>query len=140
RMNAANISLWLALLIQLALGVAVYRANYRNHANQSFLILSIFISAWLLFLQSASAATDAAKAELWIRSSWAIGVLVINGFNLLRLGILCRDTGWKQIGRRSALLATPSLIAIAVCYSKAFLRSATLPHRDAGHELIPVPN
>ena len=68
-MNAANVSLWLALLIQFGLGVAVYRANYRNHANQSFLILSIFISAWLLFLQFASAATDAAKAELWIRSS-----------------------------------------------------------------------
>ena len=32
-MNAANISLWLALLIQFGLGLAVYRANSRNHAN-----------------------------------------------------------------------------------------------------------
>jgi hypothetical protein len=93
-MNAANISLWLALLIQFGLGLAVYRANSRNHANQSFLILSFFISAWLLILQFAFTATDATKAEFWIRNSWPAGVLVVNGFNLLRLGILCRDTGW----------------------------------------------
>src|ERR1041385_4886329 len=138
-MNPANISLWLALLIQLGLGVAVYRANFRNHANQGFLILSCFISAWLLSLQSALSSHAAAQAEFWIRNSWTAGVLVINGFNLLRLGILCRETGWKQIGRRSALLAALSAIAIAICYSKAFLRSATIPPR-ASHELIPVPD
>src|SRR5437762_1934063 len=139
-MNAANISLWLALLIQFGLGLAVYRANSRNHANQSFLILSFFISAWLLFLQFAFAANDAAKAEFWIRNCWAAVVLVVNGFNLLRLGILCRDSGWKQIGRRSALLAALSAITIAICFSKAFLRSATIPLGDTGHELIPIPN
>src|ERR1041384_2454520 len=139
-MNAGSISLWLALLIQFGLGIAVYRANFRNHANQSFLILSCFISAWLLFLQFAFAQHDAAQAEFWIRNSWAAGVLVINGFNLLRLGILCRDSGWKQIGRRSALLAVPSAIAIAVCYTKYFLRGATIPKGDTGHELIPVPD
>jgi PAS domain S-box-containing protein len=138
-MNAANISLWLALLIQFGLGLAVYRANSRNHANQSFLILSFFISAWLLILQFAFTATDATKAEFWIRNSWPAGVLVVNGFNLLRLGILCRDTGWKQIGRRSALLAALSTITIATCYSKAFLHAATIPQRDTGHELIPIP-
>src|SRR5947207_407164 len=137
-MNAGNISLWLALLIQIGLGLAVYRANSRNHANQSFLILSFFISAWLLSLQIAFAATDAAKAELWIRNAWASGVVMVNGFNLLRLGILCRDSGWKEIGRRSAGLAVPSLVAIACCYTPFFLRSAEL-RRESGHELIPLP-
>ena len=140
-MNAGNFSLWLALLIQFGLGLAVYRANSRNHANQGFVILSFVMSAWLLFLQLAFSANEAAKAEFWIRHSWGAGVLVVIGFNLLRLGILCRDTGWKQIGRRSALLATLSALAIALCYSKAFLRSATIPpQHDAGHELIPVPD
>ena len=89
-MNVGNISLWLALLIQFGLGLAVYRANPRNHANQAFLVVSLFISAWLLSLQFAFDATDPIKAELWIRNAWASGVLMVNGFNLLRLGILIR--------------------------------------------------
>ncbi len=108
-MNAATISLWAALLIQIGLGVAVYRANYKNHANQSFFVVSFFISAWLLSLHFAYNATEAGAAEFWIRNSWATGVLVVNGFNLLRLGILCRDSGWKQIGVRAASLGIPSL-------------------------------
>ncbi|HEY2139117.1 MAG TPA: histidine kinase N-terminal 7TM domain-containing protein, partial [Chthoniobacterales bacterium] len=137
-MNASNISLWLALLIQLGLGLAVYRANSRNHANQSFLIVSLFICAWLLALQCAFDATDPARAAIWIRNAWASGVLMINGFNLLRLGILCRDSGWKEIGRRVTGLAIPSLIAIAACYTPYFLRSAEI-RRESGHELIPLP-
>ena len=136
-MNAANISLWLALLIQLGLGLAVYRANSRNHANQSFLLVSFFISAWLLSLQFAFDSTDAVKAAFWIRNSWAAGVLMVNGFNLLRLGILCRDSGWKEIGRRSAGMAIPSLVAIACCYTPFFLRSAEI-RRESGHEMIPL--
>jgi len=137
-MNAGNISLWLALLIQFGLGLAVYRANSRNHANQSFLLLSFFISAWLLSLQIALDAADAAKAELWIRNAWASGVVMVNGFNLLRLGILCRESGWKEIGRRSAGLTVPSLVAVACCYTPFFLRSAEI-RRESGHELIPLP-
>jgi nitrogen-specific signal transduction histidine kinase len=138
-MNAATISLWAALLIQIGLGVAVYRANYKNHANQSFFVVSFFISSWLLSLHLAYNATEAGAAEFWIRNSWAAGVLVVNGFNLLRLGILCRDGGWKQIGLRSASLAVPSLAAIALCYTRWFLRSASIPEGNTGHELIPVP-
>jgi hypothetical protein len=137
-MNAGNISLWLALLIQFGLGLAVYRANSRNHANQSFLIVSLFISAWLLSLQFAFDATDPAKADLWIRNAWASGVLMINGFNLLRLGILCRDSGWREIGRRCAWLAVPSLVAIGICYTPYFQQSAQI-RRESGHELIPLP-
>jgi nitrogen-specific signal transduction histidine kinase len=138
-MNAATISLCAALLIQIGLGVAVFRANHRNHANQSFFVVSFFISAWLLSLHFALNAVQAGPAEVWIRHSWAAGVLVVNGFNLLRLGILCREGGWKQIGRRSASLAIPSLAAIGLCYLRAFLRSASIPEGNSGHELIPVP-
>jgi PAS domain S-box-containing protein len=137
-MNAGNISLWLALLIQFGLGLAVYRANSRNHANQSFLIVSFFISAWLLSLQFAFDASDPAKAELWIRNAWASGVLTVNGFNFLRLGILCRDAGWKEIGKRCLWFAVPNAGAIALCYTSAFLRSAEI-RRESGHELIPLP-
>ena len=138
-MNVATISLWLALLIQFGLGLAVYRANSRNHANQSFLILSLFISTWLLSLHFAYNATDAATAAFWIRNAWAGGVLMMNGFNLLRLGILCRESGWHEIGKRSARFAIPGLVAIASCYTNLFLRSAEIRRGESGHELIPLP-
>jgi nitrogen-specific signal transduction histidine kinase len=137
-MNAANISVGLALLIQIGLGLAVYRSNSRNHANQSFLILSFFISAWLLSLQFAFAASDPAKAAFWIRTSWVSGVLMVNGFNLLRLGILCRDSRWKEIWKRCAWLGVPTLVVVSLCYTPWFLRSAKIP-RESGHEAIPVP-
>ena len=111
-MNAATIPLWVALLIQIGLGLAVYRANSRNHANQSFLIVSVFISAWLVSLQFAfNADRSGAQPNFGSGNSCASGVLIVNGFNLLRLGILCRDGGWREIGRRLAPLAVPSLAA-----------------------------
>jgi nitrogen-specific signal transduction histidine kinase len=137
-MNAANISLWLALLIQLGLGLAVYRANSRNHANQSFLILSVFISSWLLSLHLAFAATEPEKAAFWIRNAWAGGPMIILGFNLLRLGILCRDRGWREIWRRWAWFGIPGLVAVSACYTPLFLRSAEI-RQDEGHEMIPLP-
>jgi PAS domain S-box-containing protein len=137
-MNAANISLWLALLIQFGLGLAVYRANSRNHTNQSFLLLSLFISAWLVSVQLAFNSTEAAVAEVWIRNAWATAILMVNGFNLLRLGIICRERGWKEIGRRSAKIAVPSVIAIACCYTPLFLQSAEI-RGDSAHEMIPRP-
>jgi nitrogen-specific signal transduction histidine kinase len=138
-MNVAAISLWLALLIQAGLGLAVYRANSRNHANQSFLIVSFFISAWLLSLHFAFNATVATQAEFWIRNAWASGMFVVNGFNLLRLGILCQEAGWREIWKRSAGLAMPSLVAIAVCYTNPFLRYAEIRASETGSKLIPLP-
>jgi nitrogen-specific signal transduction histidine kinase len=138
-MNAETIPLWLALIIQVGLGLAVFRANPRNYANQSFLIVSLFISAWLVSLQFAYNATDAAGAEFWIRNAWASGILLVNGFNLLRLAILCRESGWREIGKRSARFAIPCLVTIASCYTPYFLRYAEVRRGESGHELIPLP-
>src|SRR4051794_22902649 len=137
-MNPAAISLWAALLIQIGLGVAVFRANSKNHANQSFFVVSFFISAWLLSLHFAYNAAEAGAAESWIRNAWATGVLVVNGFNLLRLGILCRNSGWKQIGARAANIGVPSLVAIALCYTTSFLRYAEIRGGSATPD-IPLP-
>ena len=125
-MNPQSLPLWLALFIQIGLGVAVFRANSKNYANQSFLFVSVIISGWLLSLHFAYNATSPGEAEFWIRNASASGPLIINGFNLLRLAILCRESGWREIGKRSAFLAIPSLIVIALCYTPAFLRHAEL--------------
>jgi len=138
-MNAETIPLWLALVVQLGLGVAVYRANPRNYSNQSFLVVSLFISAWLLSLQYAFSATLSGQAELWIRHASASGILIINGFNLLRLAIVFRDKGWREIGKHSALLAIPSIPVIALCYTDSFLKYAQLRSGQPQNDLIPQP-
>jgi PAS domain S-box-containing protein len=137
-MNAASIPLWVALCVQLGLGIAVFRANSRNNANQSFFIVSLFILAWLVSVDAASNSVRPSAAEFWIRGAWASGVLVVNGFNLLRLGIVSREGGWKEIGRRSAGLAIPSLIAISLCYTNSFLRYVEI-RGGAARQDIPLP-
>jgi PAS domain S-box-containing protein len=138
-MNTETLPLWLALLIQLGLGLAVFRANPRNYANQGFLVVSLIISAWLLSLQFAFNAVRTRDAEFWIRNASAGGILIINGFNLLRLAIVCRESGWREIGNRSALLAVLSVPAIALCYTHPFLQYAQLRGGQTSHSLVPQP-
>lgn len=137
-MNVERLPLWLALLSQLGLGLAVFRANYKNYANQTFLLASFFILVWLLSLHFAFNAVQASRAAFWIRAASVSGILIINGFNLLRLAINYRDSGWPEIGKRELSLAIPSIAVIALCYTDYFLRAVQF-RRDQVHDLIPHP-
>lgn len=125
-MNSQSLPLWLALFMQLGLGLAVFRANPRNYANQSFLLVSAIICGWLLSLHFAYNALRAEEAELWIRNASASGLLIVNGFDLFRLAIVHRERGWREIGKRSVLLLAPCLLVIGLCYTPLFMRSAEL--------------
>ena len=57
--------------MQLGLGVAVFRANSKNYANQSFLSVSIILAAWLLSNNFAYLATQAGEAAFWIQNASA---------------------------------------------------------------------
>jgi len=123
-MNSQSLPLWLALFIQLSLGVAVFRANPKSYSNRSFLFVSLVLCTWLISLHFAFRATSAGEAELWIRNASAAGPLIIYGFNLLRLAILFRESGWREIGRRSIPLLIPSVFILGFCYTPLFLRFA----------------
>jgi two-component system sensor histidine kinase AtoS len=138
-MSTESLPLWLALFTQLGLGLAVYRANYRNYANQSFLLVSLSILTWLLSLHLAYNALQAREAAFWIRSASAAGILVVNGFNILRAAIMCRESGWRGIGKRTLPLAIPSAIVMVLCYTPLFLRYAELRRAREAQELIPHP-
>ena len=125
-MNIESVPLWLALFLQLGLGLAVFRANPKSYVNQSFLLVSVILSAWVVSLHFALGATDPGAAAFWIRNASLSGLLMAIGFNLLRLAILCREGGWRDIWRRSSVLALSSLIAGAVCYTPLFLRYAEI--------------
>src|SRR5438477_162986 len=125
-MNSQSLPLWLALFMQLGLGLAVFRANPRNYANQSFLLVSAIICGWLLSLHFAYNSVRAEEAELWIRNASSIGLLIVNGFYLFRLAIVYRERGWREIGKRSLLLFIPRLLVIGLCYTPMFLHGAKL--------------
>src|SRR3954469_7965161 len=138
-MNPETIPIWLAIAAQIGLGLSVFRANHRSYSNQSFLLLLGFICAWLLSLEFAFSAPEGAKAEIWIRNASACGILILNGFYLLRYAIVCRDRGRREIARRLMPLVLISLPGLALCYSKGFLRSAVMRFDvNAGH-LVPEP-
>jgi PAS domain S-box-containing protein len=136
-MNPESIPIWLALVAQAGLGLAVFRANHRSYSNQSFLALSSLLSAWLLCLHFAYNARGEKEAELWIRNASACGVLIVNGFYLLRFAITSREGGWREIGRRLLPIAACSMPALALCYSSLFLRYVTIP-TDVAH-VVPQP-
>jgi nitrogen-specific signal transduction histidine kinase len=138
-MNAEAIPLWLALLTQLGLGFGVYRANPKSRSNQTFLVLSLAVSAWLLSLQFAFNSANAEQAAFWIRNSLATGILIVNGFNLLRLGILGGAAPWREIVRSSVALLLPSIVIIGLCYTPWVVRYAVIPPGQHAHELIPNP-
>jgi len=125
-MNIESIPLWLALFLQLGLGIAVFRANSRNYVNQSFLLVSVILSAWLVSLHFAFGATQAGSAAFWIRNASASGPLIAIGFDLFRLAIVCREGGWRDIWRRSTILALSSVVVMAMCYTPWFLRYAEI--------------
>ena len=77
------------------------------------------------------------EAEIWIRAASVSGILVVNSFNLLRLAILHRNSSWQEIGWRSAGLAIPSLILIALCYTHLFLRFARIQVEAGQQGLAP---
>lgn len=137
-MNLEALPLWLALLTQLGLGVVVFRANTQGRNNQAFLVVSLFISCWLLCLQFAFNARDSADAELWIQHASACGILMVNGFNLLRLAILCRG-GWPEIIRRCLPLALLSLGAIALCYAPSFIETVQVRSGPSPEGFVPRP-
>ena len=58
---------------------------------------------------------------------------------MLRLAIVCRETGWREISKHSAPLAILSVPAIALCYTHFFLRSAQLGGGQTQNGLIPQP-
>src|SRR6476469_1251881 len=133
-MNLESLPLWLALFLQLGLGLAVFRANSKNYVNQAFLLLSVILSAWLVSLHFAFGSTDAGAAAIWIRTASASGPLIAIGFNLLRLAILCREGGWRRIWRESAILTGASVVIAGICYTPLFLRYAEIRSGE-----IPLP-
>ena len=139
-MNAETIPLWLALLIQLGLGLAVFRANPKNYSNQSFLIVSLFISAWLLSLQFAFNAAHANRPSSGFvthrrqRNPHHQRIQPAQVSDRLSRQRMARN---RQTFRASG--AAEHRRHIALCYTHFFLKHAQLRGGQMQNSLIPQP-
>lgn len=127
RMNFLQISLPIALALNLALGIIVFWTNSKRTANQVFFTLSVSFTIWLTCLKLALTAQSAQKAELWIRQSSAAAIFIPTIFNALRHSLNFRNESWFRIFGRSKYWLFQNALVIFLCQTHFFLYGAQLP-------------
>ena len=125
-MNNTTFPTLAAIVLQIALGIAVFQANRRRLANQCFLLLSLTIAGWLGSLYCAFSAQTSSAAEFGIRQASATSVLYLATLNLLRLSVRQKLGSWGKLLAHSKtwLLATVGIVVL--CQTKFFLHGAEL--------------
>ena len=131
-MTTGPTPIFVAVLVQLGLGLVVFQSNRLRKSNQCFLLLSALISAWLGTLYCAFRARSGFTAELSIREANAIAALLFPAFNLLRLSIRHRQETWRQILWRSRFWLIAAGAMVVLCHTKFFLTGARLSHNVGG--------
>jgi PAS domain S-box-containing protein len=126
-MNSATTPTVTAIIIQLALGFAVFQANSKRTSNQCFLLLSLVISSWLGSLYLAFIAQSPRIAEFAIREASAAGALYLAVLNLLRLSVGQKQQRWSDVLSRSRLWLLITVAVVLLCQTKLFLLSARMP-------------
>src|ERR1700730_15235369 len=125
-MTSATIPTVGALLVQLALGLAVFQANRHRRANQCFLLLSLVIDAWLASLYFAITANSAEVADFAIREASAAGALYLATLNFFLLSISQNLHSWRAILRDSRIWLPVTGGIVILCQTKAFLKGAEI--------------
>jgi PAS domain S-box-containing protein len=133
-MSGPAISTFLAMAIQIVLGLAVFFAQPKRRSNQCFLILSMAICTWIGSLLLTFNAKTEAIAEFGIREASAAAALIFAAFNLLRVSISSRQKEWGHILGRSRVWLIVTAGVVVFCQTQLFLHGAHLPAR-VGHDL-----
>jgi nitrogen-specific signal transduction histidine kinase len=125
-MNSAAAPTFVALIIQVALGLVVFQANRHRLANQSYLLLSLTITAWLATLYLVFVAATPSAAEFSIRLASVAGAFVLTSLNLLRLSIASKNRGWRDVlyASRFWLIAATGIAVLSS--TKWFLKEAQI--------------
>ncbi len=136
-MNTDTTPTLAALILQLALGLAVFQSNARRRSNQCFLLLSLTFVAWLGSLYFTFTAKSAESAEFYIRQVSAAGALYLFVFDLLLTSIRRPNQTWKRVLHDSIVGLIATLAVIVLCQTTFFLQGVRLS-RAAGISL-PTP-
>src|SRR5690349_20830677 len=135
-MNSSTFSILAALVVQVALGLAVFHANRHRKANQCFLLLSLVAAAWLCSLYYILTARFPELATFWIRQASSCGALLLMVFNLLRLSIRNEGKTWRKILSQSWVWLVMTAVLVAFCQTKFFLEGARFSQKTGA--FIPV--
>jgi PAS domain S-box-containing protein len=125
-MNPNAVPTITAMVVQLALGVAVFYANPKRRSNQCFLLLTFVITAWLSGLLIAFSSRSEFAARVGIRQASAAGFVYLVTINLLRLSIAGERDSWSKIFRASRLWLMAAAIVVILCQTPLYLRHAKL--------------
>lgn len=139
-MNSATTPTLIAILVQLALGLAVFQAATHRKSNQCFLLLSIGIASWLGALYLTFIANTAEAAAFYIRQVSAAGALTLYAFNPLRIALRQPNLSWRNIFKQSRLWLIASIAIAVLCQTSFFLRGAAFSHTGKLPFATPVPN
>jgi PAS domain S-box-containing protein len=137
-MSGATVPTIGAIALQLILGLAVFQANPKRRLNQCFLLLSLVIIGWVCSLHFARTATTPIVAEFSIRQASVAGALCLVVFNLLRLCLLQREQGWRNILGRSRVWLIGAIGVVALCQTDFFLQEARIPNPVGSAAPIPL--
>ncbi|MBU0678152.1 MAG: PAS domain-containing protein [Verrucomicrobia bacterium] len=120
------------------LGVAVFWANTQRGTNRVFLVFSIIMSSWLVFLAMAFTTTNMDLAARAIQGAGASAAFLPLAFYWMRVSITERGAKGKSLFLKSPIwLALASLVAV-MCFTSFYLKAAVLPE-GAGPGAIPEP-
>ncbi len=126
-MNSQAVPILVALVIQAAVGFAVFITNRHRKATQSFLVLSIAMICWLASLYFGSTSHDLVFVAANMRVAFAAAVLILLALNFLRHSTVQPDATWRDILRHSRGWITLALAMIIFCQSNLLLRGARFP-------------
>jgi PAS domain S-box-containing protein len=127
-MSGATLPIYVAIAIQLTLGLIVFQANWHRKANQCFLLLSLITAGWLGSLSLVVATRHAAIAAISIRQASVFGLLILLSLNLLHLALTEKQPSWGEILRRNRFWLLTTAGAIVFCQTKYFLQGVRFSH------------
>ncbi|MDQ6911617.1 MAG: ATP-binding protein [Verrucomicrobiota bacterium] len=137
-MNSAIAPTVAAIVLQLALGLAVFQSHPRRKSNQSFLLLSIVFVAWLACLYLIFTAKTTEAAAFFIRQVSVAGAVALYVFNILRLSLSHPNYTWSNVLRRTRIWLLLLLAITAICQTPFFLRGAVLSEGKGASAPVPI--
>ena len=124
-MSLISIAHFLGIAISFILGALVFHTNPRRRTNQFFLMLSILLMTWLIFMAIAFLYRDVRTVAMCVRGCMMAGALIPLSFDWLRVSIMQPDKSRWWIFTNSPVWLIVSLIVAGISLTHFFVLGAT---------------
>jgi two-component system nitrogen regulation sensor histidine kinase GlnL len=138
-MTLISIAHFLGIAISFSTGAFVFLTNPRRRTNQFFLMLSILLTIWLIFMAIAFLYPDVNTVAMCVRGCMMAGAMIPLSFDWLRVSIIHPEKSRWWILTQSPLWLMASLIIGAVSLTRIFVLGATPSLTGVDLHVIPDP-